>query len=71
MDDYKKPQEEYKRPRLLSIDTSTNTKRTVYYTKAKNGRYYANVRTSKYDKKREEIKKLKLQIDKLRNDDLQ
>lgn len=70
MEDHK-PQEEYKQPRLLSIDTSTNTKTTLYYTKAKNGRYYANVRTSKYDKKKEDIKKLKKQIEKLRNDDLQ
>jgi len=71
MTDIKEPQTEYKQPRLLSIDTSTNTKTTLYYTKAKNGRYYANVRTSKYDKKREEIKRLKKEIEKLRNNDLQ
>ncbi len=65
------PQTEYKQPRLLSIDTSTNTKRTVYYTKAKNGRYYANIRTSKYDKRREEIKRLQKEIERLRSDNLQ
>ena len=70
MEDHK-PQAEYKKPRILSIDTSTNTKTTIYYTKAKNGKYYANIRTSKYDKRREDIKKLKLKIEKLRNDNLQ
>ena len=65
------PQKEYKQPRLLSIDTSANTKRTLYYTKAKNGKYYANIRTSKYDKRREEIKRLQKEIERLRSDNLQ